>query len=363
MSSSFGGGNFIASLLDLENKIKSMNNRNKMVYVFYENTSACSWAKRMIQEGKNIYFIKKKKLIGFKILKNILEDNYVNILHLHYTIPIKMLVLIKLFMPNIRIVVHWHMFAPSSPNSFRRKTKKTVLCCLYNIIIDMICGVSEDVYNGLIKWGIQEKKCCYIDNGIVFSRLDTRHEDKKQVYYTQNKVVIMIYGTNFYIKGVDVAINALKNIATKNNIILMIVCEDNELVLKQIKKILSYIPDWIITVPCQENIAFYYRMSNLYLAVSRKEGFMCTILESIYLGTPVIRSDNPSMNRNIPNEIVIPADDAFALQQAILSFLNDKNDKSAILERQKNYIISKWNIDIWSKNISDMYLELIENNL
>lgn len=356
-------GNFIASLIDLEKKLITKNIENKTIYIFSEEASSCMWIKEMQNEGKSIYFVQQQQLKCYWKLKKILKDNNVNILHLHFNFPVIVLTLLKLFCQNIHIIFHFHMYVSKINNTFTSKVKRLLKIFLFNNIPNFICAVSDAVYNDLIKLGVHKDKCCYIDNGIVFSRLETKCENGKDVYNMQNKKILMIYGTFFYIKGVDIAINAIKNIVDEHNIILMIVCQNKGYVLKQINKMLNHIPEWLFIVPSQENISFYYKMSDIYITPSREEAFSYNMLESIYCGTPVIRSDIPAMDRKLPYDIKFPVNDIFSLQQNIISVLNKNNSEIQImLSEQKEYIVKKWNIDIWSDKVLNMYFSVISSS-
>jgi glycosyltransferase involved in cell wall biosynthesis len=228
--------------------------------------------------------------------------------------------------------------------------------------MDIFCGCSEAVFIDLIDCGIRKHKCCYIDNGVDFSSLNNGVSNGKEIYGIKDKKVLMIYGTHFYRKGVDIAIDAIKDIVEKYNIVLMIVCQNKDFVLDQIKKMFNYIPEWIIVMPSQENIAFYFKMSDIYLTPSREEGFSYAMLESIYCGTPVIRSNIPAMDRKIPNDINVPTNDVFALRQCIeLTLSLTDSSKQTILTLQKEYIVQRWNIIIWSNKIINMYLNVINS--
>jgi len=350
-------GNFMASLFDMEKKLKNKNINNKIIYTFYKYSENCEWAKEMSQNNKNIFFIKNEKIRGFLALSKIIKSNDVNILHLHFNVPIVILFLLRLVFPNIKIIAHFHNTLPGVSATYVQNMKRKIKFFLYNRFIDTFCGCSEAVFDSLVNYGINKHKCCYIDNGIDFLRLDNNCGNGKEVFNVKNKRVIMIYGTHFYRKGVDIAINAIKNIVDKYNIVLMIVCQNKEFVLREIEKVIGCIPEWIIIVPSQENIAIYFKMSSIYLTPSREEGFSYAMLESIYCGTPVIRSDLAAMDRKIPNDIIVPVNDISALQQSVEFVLNlDDKCKQNILAEQKKYIVQHYNIDVWSNKIINMYI-------
>jgi glycosyltransferase involved in cell wall biosynthesis len=343
----------------MEKKLTEKNTSNKVIYTFYKDTKEREWAKEMRQNNKDIYFIENQKPEGFRALSKIIKSNGVNVLHLHFNLPATMLLLLRLVFPKIKIIVHFHNTISRTSVTYIRNIKRNIKIFLYNKVINTFCGCSEAVFNSIIKYGLNSNKCCYIDNGVDFSRLDIDCGDLNEIFNIKGKKIIMIYGTHFYRKGVDIAINAVKDIVDKYNIILMIVCQNREFVLGEIKKIAGCIPEWIIIAPSQENIAAYYKMSSIYITPSREEGFSYTMLESIYCGTPVIRSDLAAMDRKIPDEIIVPVDDISALQQSIEFVLKlDDKSKQNILAEQKKYIVQRWNIDIWSNKIISMYTKV-----
>jgi glycosyltransferase involved in cell wall biosynthesis len=362
-------GNFMHSLFDLEKKIKERNDGSEMIYVFYKNTLNCQWANEMLRNNKKIYFLTNKTIKGFLELGKILKDNKVSILHFHMTFPFLILFLLKLFYPYIKMITHLHieLYGNSASSPIVRRAKKIIKVFLCKHIFDMTCGASEAIFTTLINSGVQRHKCCYIDNGIDFSRLDINPRDGREMYKIHDKKVLTIFGSSvwaFYNKGIDIAINAIKDIAKQYNIVLVIVCDNRDYVLQEVQKIFKFVPEWVIAVPSQENVAFYFKMSDIHLSPSRMEGFSYANLEAIYCGTPVIRSDRPEMDRKIPDDIVFPLSDISALQKNIISVLNQATDiKKATLKNQREYIISRWNVGVWSNKTLDMYLQLAEIGL
>jgi len=356
-------GNFMYSLFDLEKKIKERNDGSEMIYVFYKNTLNCQWAKEMLQNKKKIFFLTNKTIKGFLELRKILKDNEVNILHFHMTFPFLILFLLKLFHLHIKMITHLHieLYGNSASSPIVRRIKKMIKIFLCKHIFDMACGVSEAIFTDLIHSGVQKHKCCYIDNGIDFSRLDIDCENGREMHKLHDKKVLTIFGSSvwaFYNKGVDIAINAIKDIAEQYSIALVIVCDNKDYVLQEIQKIFKSSPEWIIIAPSQENVVFYFKMSDIHLSPSRMEGFSYANLEAIYCGTPVIRSDRPEMDRNIPDDMVFHLNDIPALQKSVIDVLNRPTDiKEATLKKQREYIVSRWNVGVWSNKMLDMYLQ------
>jgi glycosyltransferase involved in cell wall biosynthesis len=349
------------SLFDLEKHIQEQNYANKLIYVFYKDTTNCPWANEMLENKKSLYFLTNKYLKGFFELKKIFKTHNVNILHLHFTAPLVILLLLKIICSRVKLIAHFHnTLSEYQPDSILYRTKLKIKVFLCNRILNRACGASETVLLDLVKSGLNKRKCFYVDNGIDFSRLDINCENGKEICNIPHKKVLMIYGSHFYRKGVDIAIKAIENITEQYDITLMIVCQNKDFVLQEIRKICDSVPEWILLMPSQENIAYYLKMSDIYLAPSREEGFAYANLEAIYCGTPVLRSDIPAMNRKIPGDMVFPLNDISALRNGIITILNQTNKlKETILKEQKEYIVPRWNVGVWSKNILNMYWETL----
>jgi glycosyltransferase involved in cell wall biosynthesis len=351
-------GNFMHSLFNLEKR-----GSGKLIYVFYKNTEKCRWAHDMIQEGKNVFFLSNKRLRGYIELRRLVKAFKIDIFHLHFTVPVIIIILLKMLNRNLKIIVHYHnLFSGLKPISFKNNLIYLVKAFLYNIFVDRICGCSRAVCEDLVNFRMNRKKCLYIDNGIAFSRLDKPCEDGKKLYKLTKKNVLMIYGTFFYTKGVDIAILSIRDIIDKYNIVLMIICQNRDFVVSQIKKTLGSVPDWILVLPSQENIAFYFKMSDVFLSPSREEGFSYALLESIYCGTLTIRSDLPGMDRGLPDELVVPVNNIPALREKIEFALNTPPDfnRSLVLAKQREYIIANFPVEKWSGEIYNLYTNVLK---
>jgi glycosyltransferase involved in cell wall biosynthesis len=353
-------GNFMHSLFNLEKRANAAS--GKIIYVFYKNTEKCRWAREMIREGKNVFFLSNKRLRGYIELRRLVRAFNIDILHLHFTVPVIIIILLKILNKKPKIVVHFHnLFSGQKSITFKNNLIYIIKVFLYNIFVDRICGCSRAVYEDLVNFRMSRKKCLYIDNGIVFSRLDRPCEDGKRLYKLTEKKVLMIYGTHFYRKGVDIAILSVRDIIDKYDIILMIICQNRDFVVSQIKKTLGSVPEWILVLPSQENITFYFKMSDVFLSPSREEGFSYALLESIYCGTLTIRSDLPAMDRGLPDELVAPVNNVPALREKIKFALDPPPDfnRRRILGRQREYITANFSVEKWSGEIYSLYADVL----
>ena len=124
---------------------------------------------------------------------------------------------------------------------------------------------------------------------------------RKRINFNQDGKLILFVGRNDYLKGIDIAIDAFKNIYDKfDSISLGIVGGDyGSESQKKMEKDLSkaeYSKDikWFGSVPHHE-LQNYYNASNLVIIPSRSETFGLVCLEALACETPVLFSDTGRM--------------------------------------------------------------------
>jgi hypothetical protein len=90
------------SLFDLEKKLQEQNYANKLIYIFYKDTSNCLWANEMLENKKSVYFLTNKYLKGFFELRRIFKTHNVNIFFLHFIAPPVVLFILKIFCSHFK---------------------------------------------------------------------------------------------------------------------------------------------------------------------------------------------------------------------------------------------------------------------
>ena len=137
----------------------------------------------------------------------------------------------------------------------------------------------------------------YITNCIDFQRLDQKGDMPLTINTDNNNLLIL--GTDFFRKGVDIALKAIEPIADKHNICLQIVSHYPEITEQKVKESLGYQPSWVAVLLTTELVGDNYRQSQLFLSPSRNEGLSYAIPEAIYCGCLPIKSDIPSLTYNL----------------------------------------------------------------
>lgn len=345
-------GNFILSLEYLEDTYKD----GKMVYMFPENAKNVAWMADFL-ENHRVYFMPMGffgKKVNWKILKelkNILQIEDIKIIHTHFLVYNYSLFVAKhTFARNIRMIAHIHnQFA--IPTTKSAPIKKFVMEHSY----DTIVGVSKSVADGLKK-SIEHKNITYIDNAICFSRLDSY--EKISLRDNDNQKVILMAGWPALIKGVDVAVKAVKKLREKDMDIKLCVMQagDFEQTWRCIDEALGVCPDWVEILPPREDVATYYNAADIFLSASRTEGLSYAIIEASYSSAMVCCSNLQGNSLDIPNNKVFVVNDIDGCYEALYNILNlSLKEKISYKTITRDFILKRYSMDGWVKEVVKLY--------
>lgn len=101
--------------------------------------------------------------------------------------------------------------------------------------------------------------------------------------------------------------------------------------------------------------------SDALIMNSRREGLPCVILEAMSCGLPIVSTDVGGISEWLTNDvgILIPSEDAPALEKAITELMRKKNDFSAETIRSK--IIQTCSYEKVGFLLNDIYRKIIAN--
>lgn len=352
-------GNFVNSLLFLEKDLEK--NGQKLIYLFPKETKVQPWVQSLIKEDKKIYFLSGNMVKDIIIIRRIIKAENIKIVHLHFA-NYKHYILFKsaeFLSTKTYFISHIHNHYQEKNNKFLEKIIKAIKNS--NIYI----GVSLSVAQDMIKKGFDEKKVKSVLNAIDFKRLDVYKQIRKEDLKIENKKIVLMFGFNYYRKGVDLAIKALKDVAIKENIVLLIsISVNKEIVENNIIKELGCIPEWIKILESRNDVATYYNLADVFLTSSREEGFCYSAVEAAYCNPLLVASDIPAQNSlDIPYTFYYEATNTEILKVNILKALSiNNNEKRKISQKQKDFVIDKYSLKNWSNQIINIYNDLLNSN-
>ena len=283
-------GNFISSLVLLSKKVIEQN--KEVYYIFPEMAKNKEWLKLLPVDKKNIIFIDfNAKGLDFKLkeLKKILKPKE-TIIHTHFVDGV-ILFKLKKHYPRKNIIIHFH-------NTM--KTEKNMIMSIIKIIVRnfaymglKIVAVSPTYLPKVQKYYFLNKDIDMITNAIDFESLELRSEDIDiDLNLDPRNYNMLIFGSAFYRKSVDIAIQAINKVNDINDKLenkkynkykLYITSdkieETKKLVLKHSKN-KEDLGNIFEVIPTVTNVGALYKKINLFLSVSRRETFAYAVLEA-----------------------------------------------------------------------------------
>ena len=217
---------------------------------------------------------------------------------------------------------------------------------------------SESVYQNLLRDYPSNKKYS-IDNGVDYSRFDINSRAGRNEYELQeNSTVCLIFGFDFYRKGVDLALKALQSLNEKggNYELLISLSKNFDYVNQEITKILGDIPQWVHVIKARPDVEALYNLSDIFLSPSREEGLPYSVLEAAYFDCTVVTSDiSAQVNIDVPYKYVHISENTDSLSEAIRNAAEVKDEKSAKLDEVRSFLISRHGVARWTEDIMRIY--------
>jgi len=222
-------GNFLASLQALDPLLRQEGWRQ--IYIFPERAQKREWLARLKKQGLSIYIMPNSALFGRShFIRDVARKENSYILHTHFTyndIAASIATLLLRLM-GIKAKVVWHMHSPwQANNSVPRRLKNFIKYYILGRIAQTIV-VSEGGLQNMTTRGLPKKRAVVILNGIDIGRVTTqnrlREEIRKEFGIDETQKVILMFGRDPVIKGVDTALQAFAETARQRNdfVVLMV---------------------------------------------------------------------------------------------------------------------------------------------
>lgn len=349
-------GNFIESLENLNRRLKDNNMRN--IYLFCSSSKsndARIWIDEMVKNGAVSEFLSDNRDADTKLIKKMIRDYNVSIVHTHFITMDQYLSVNKAVPANIPIVMHMHNHSKQS-----RFPKSVVRQHLYRRCVMLAC--SESVIKSLERDYPRIEKC-YIDNGVFFDRLDNWSAINDEEYgVSESSTTFLVFGFDFYRKGVDLALRAINSLREKGyNYNLLISLSTNfEYVEEQVKLILGEVPSWVKIIKARNDVASLYNYVDVFLSPSREEGLPYSVVEAGYCNCSIVLSDiSAQINLRLKYAYWFENENVEMFEAKILEAVNSHQAKINDIETVKSYMKANYDLETWSEKVVKLYQKLL----
>ena len=357
-------GNFIASLTALESLLDS--NEAKTVYVLPPRASDRVWAQEMAQTH-DVRFLRKGGFFSYlRQVRGLLKETNADVLHehfIHFSEKLAAWFASKTCGHRVETVLHLHnhIELPKSPllrlpHMLYFRSVSRFVCC------------SESVAAHIIADGVTKERVRVAQNAIAFERLDCFDSSvRASLHLPQQAKLALMFGYNYSIKGVDLAVNAVRLLREREGLpfTLAVALSSN---LEQVRLRIcaelgvSDVPDWILLLPPREDVSSYYRMADVFLSPSRQEGFCYALVEAAYCRTPVLASAiDAQKDLALPKSAFFPPEDVEALASALLRVLSEEHtaSRAQALEQAGERVRQTYALSRWAERVLAAYLEIL----
>lgn len=340
-------GNFVAAQCKLAENNRYLGYRT--IFAFPETAKEKEWCKELEKKYDVYYLPLNKARVRYKTystVKQIFKENNIVIAHSHfelYDMPVSLMAL-----RNTKIFWHLHdaLDLIYKKSNFIYKILWKIQYALFSRKVTLL-SVSENAKNFAIKLGFRRDRAFFVPNGIDTDRISLTQDKNLQQYD------FLLFGWDYYRKGVDILINAVKRMITEK-FTCVIIAEDPP---KKLYNNINNYPQLIYHAPVQD-AASLYNASKCFLHISRYEGLSYALLEAIYAGCIVICSDieQNMFAKKFKNVYFVPVGDSDALAKAMRMVLNEQIKISEEeIDFARALIQSEYSLASWEKRIQKFY--------
>lgn len=344
-------GSYIASMLALTQKARK---KYHVYFLFPDAARDHNWLPQLSEDPTDFFFCdftpvslerkcrELKKTLGGKN----------TIVHTHFVADFNLMA-IKLHFPHI--FCHYRMTVPPD-HTFIKKLKREVRRVIYRNLV-IIC-VSEGVRDHIFRYfpGISAEA---VHNAVNFERMESCKAAPVQ-YGKPGQFSVLIHGSDFVRKGVDLAIRAVQSLNESNSGKYHLYVTSNfvEEAWAQIDA-LTESRDNVTVVPTVENIASLYNCMDLFVSPSREEAFGNAVVEAAYFDCQVAASDIPGQNtmKCVPGILWMASEDVEGMKAAILEAA-DRKEKGLTQqwkEKQRALVVEEFDMNCWAQRIMTIY--------
>lgn len=351
-------GNFIDSLWSLDKKLQLEGLKN--IYLFAgeaKSEGPMSWIKEMQQQGEEVYFLAENRNQDAGLIRKLIKEKNVKAVHTHFiTMQQYLAVYQATFGKKIPVFMHMHNHSKVAGNPIKNIIRRT----LYRKCIMIAC--SESVYHSLERDYPKNEKYS-IDNGVNFSRLDSYENLREEDFgLEKSEGVFLIFGFDFYRKGVDLAVKALKELRNQGHSFSLLVSLSTnfEQVEKNIIDILGEMPSWIKVISARNDVATLYNFVDVFLSPSREEGLPYSVVEAGYSSCSVVMSDiSAQVHLKIPYGYWFESENVEDFADKILKAQKEHIKKLENWDKAKQSMRENYALDTWSEQVEKLYKKIL----
>lgn len=343
-------GNFIASLLLLENKLKREG--FETIYAFANTARDKEWCLEL-ERNHRVYFlpVAKARILPstYRELNKIFKENDISLVHTHfelYDIPVTVTA-----PRNVKVFWHLHDPLPDQLSGLRGLLTKIQYKFMGKRVI--LLSVSEYYRKQVIKIGFPKNQAITILNGISLERIKPVTGNRKGKKYT-----FMTFCWDYYRKGTDIILSSCDRLY-KEGYQFKILLNGNNQTRNYVKEYYQEnVPKYVECGDSVKDVNILYNNAITFIQASRRETFSYAVCEALFAGIPVISSNIPGLEwaHEISTVLFFEKEDINGLYECMKKIVsNEWIPENREIDNSRAIIQKKFSSEIWCEKIMKIY--------
>lgn len=333
--------NFVPSIAFLEKELNRLG--HKVFFIF----SKRNLSKKFFEWEEPFSKEHSATLLDFstyKIVKDVvafISEHDIKIVHAHFIASFYLSEIKKRCPDDVVFYEHIHSAPYNNVKTFKATIKRMRNLFILDKKIEKICVSNAIAPMTKYIYPLTNVTTCL--NALDFNRLSKCANNNFKDFS------ILMFGYNFYVKGVDLAIDAVLKLSFEFNVRLDIVLSANfEENKNKIIEIYGKIPDCIKLLPPTSDVVSLYKNHRIFLNASRSEGLSFANIESYYSGMLCVFSNiSANSEANLPGVLYFGSnsfDELYkTLKHAYCMGNNYLNDLSYV---ESNFSLLRWSNEL-----------------
>ena len=336
-------GNFIDSLESLETYHKNI--KNTYLFPARAVNTAKTWISALNKDEEIAYYQKNSMLKNMISLHHIIRKHRINRIVTHFA-DAKIDIIIKLLFSGKNVIRFFH--CGCTPASSTVKHKLQEFLWKHNKLVGVSDAVTDEIRSVHPGFNVYS-----IPNAIHFNRLN-----QTDPFHKEDGISLMVFGWDYKIKGIDLAIKAVDAVRKKYDVVLQIVGGKSESdVRNQVTELLGQDVAWIRFLPTTNNIGTYFKNNDIFLSPSRQEAFGYANIEAVYCKNSIVLSKvGGQKDLKIEGAYWVQPDNIEDLKEKIEAAILDLRnpEKIAQKERAKSYVEQFYSLEEWANKLANI---------
>ncbi len=351
-------GTFIASLRALAEPCRRMGLR--LAFALSDDVAGYPWTAELRRDGFPVHFLDSEGSLAerSRVIGAIAAREEAAIVHAHFgTYDVPAAIAALRARRRFDVVWHRHNGFPAY-RTFPSVAKDAIKLRLLGRA-SWLVAVSAAMRDEAVEHGFPAERAYLVENGVDLVRVTTasasREALRARMGLPPSARVVLLFGWDPPRKGVDVALDAMREVAGRSDALLLLV--GGQALHAFVRERRGTVPAHARIVPPRENVADLFAAADVFLSASRDEGFSYALGEALANGLPSVVSDIPAVRWARDGGVLFfPPDDVPAMARAIEDVLRwTPERRAAASSRAREFATAQLSLERWAARIAGVY--------